>query len=179
MDGLPRYVTALGETDAAAGWRAVKATGGCLLEVPSGRRVAGGLSLPHSPRVDQGRIFLLNSGQGRLDLVDPVSGQVTPVAPVPGVARGLALHGGHAFVGLSKARPSLEHVPIVAHREQLKCGLAIIDLRTGTQAALLEFETGVEEIFDVQVLPGIAFPFVSGPWAQQDTGQPLWTVPPT
>jgi uncharacterized protein (TIGR03032 family) len=178
VEGQPRYVTALGETDTAAGWRAVKTTGGCLLEVPSGRRVAGGLSLPHSPRVDQGRIYLLSSGLGRLDMVDPESGQLTPVAAVPGVARGLALHGGHAFVGLSKARPSLEGVPIVAQREQLKCGLAIIALRTGSSVALLEFQTGVEEIFDVQVLPGITFPFISGPWAQQDTGQPLWTVPP-
>jgi uncharacterized protein (TIGR03032 family) len=122
---------------------------------------------------------LLNSGLGRLDVVDPVGGQLPAVAAVPGVARGLALHGGHAFVGLSKARPSLEGVPIVEHREQLKCGLAMVDLRTGNQTALLEFQTGVEEIFDVQVLPGITFPFLSGPWAQQDTGQPLWTVPPT
>jgi uncharacterized protein (TIGR03032 family) len=179
VDGQPRYVTALGETDSAAGWRAVKTNGGCLLEVPSGRRVAGGLSLPHSPRVEQGRIYFLHSGQGRLDMVDPAGGQLTPVAAVPGVARGLALHGGYAFVGLSKARPTLEGVPIVADRERLKCGLAVVDLRTGNQAALLEFETGVEEIFDVQVLPGIAFPFVSGPWAERDTGQPLWTIPPT
>ncbi len=179
VDNQPKYVTALGETDSAAGWRGVKTTGGCLLEVPSGRRVVGGLSLPHSPRVDQGRIYLLNSGQGRLDLVDPVDGQLTAVAAVPGVARGLALHGGYAFVGLSKARPSLVGVPIVVHREQLKCGLAIVDLRTGNQTAFLEFKTGVEEIFDVQVLPGIRFPFLSGPWAQQDTGQPMWTVPPT
>jgi len=179
VDGQPRYVTALGETDTPAGWRAVKTNGGCLLEVPSGRRVAGNLSLPHSPRVHQGRIYLLHSGQGRLDLVDPVGGQLTAVAAVPGVARGLALHGDYAFVGLSKARPSLDGVPIVAQREQLKCGLAIVDLRTGNLTALLEFKTGVEEIFDVQVMPGIAFPFLSGPWGQQDTGQPLWAVPPT
>jgi uncharacterized protein (TIGR03032 family) len=122
---------------------------------------------------------LLHSGQGRLELVDPVAGRLTPVAAIPGVARGLALHGNHAFVGLSKARPSLEEVPIVAHREQLKCGLAVVDLPTGNHTALLEFQTGVEEIFDVQVLPGIGFPFISGPWAQQDTGQPMWTIPPT
>ena len=178
VDGQPRYVTALAETDTAAGWRAVKATGGCLLEVPSGRRVAGGLSLPHSPRVDGGQLYFLNSGVGRLERCDPISGQLTPIASVPGVGRGLALHGGFAFVGLSRARPTLEGVPIVAQREHLKCGLAVIDLRTGQQAALLEFHAGVEEVFDVQVLPGIRFPFVSGPRAQDDTGRPLWTTPP-
>ena len=179
VDGQPRYVTVLGETDTSSGWRAGKANGGCLLEVPSGRRVAGGLSLPHSPRVDQGRVYLLNSGQGRLDVVDPIDGQLTHVAALPGVARGLALHGGYTFVGLSRARPSLEGVPIVSDPDRLKCGLAVIDLRTGHQTAFLDFETGVEEIFDIQVLPGIRFPFISGPRAEEDTGMPLWTIAPT
>jgi uncharacterized protein (TIGR03032 family) len=178
VDGRPRYVTALAETDSPEGWRAVKATGGCLMEVPGGQIVARGLALPHSPRVDGGRVFFLHSGLGRLDVVDPSTGRVDAVAGVPGVARGLALHGGFAFVGLSKARPSLEGVPIVARRDELKCGLAVVDLRTGRLAAHLEFRTGVEEVFDVQVLPGITFPYVSGPWAERDTGQPLWTVPP-
>jgi hypothetical protein len=66
----------------------------------------------------------------------------------------------------------------VARRDQLQCGLLVVDLRTGTVAARLEFRTGVEEIFDVQVLPGTTFPYVSGPGAERDTGQPLWTVPP-
>jgi uncharacterized protein (TIGR03032 family) len=178
VDGQPRYVTALAETDSAEGWRTAKATGGCVVEVPSGRIVARGLSLPHSPRVDGGRLYFLYSGRGMLDAVHPSTGEVEPVAELHGVARGLALHGGFAFVGLSKARPTLDDVPIVARRDQLKCGLALVDLRTGNTAAQLEFRTGVEEIFDVQVLPGITFPYISGPWAERDTGQPLWTVPP-
>jgi hypothetical protein len=36
----------------------------------------------------------------------------------------------------------------------------------------------VEEIFDVQVLPGIVSPYISGPCAIGDTGHPMWTVPP-
>lgn len=178
VNAQPRYVTALSETDTPSGWRAVKHHGGCLIEVPSGRLLARGLSLPHSPRVDGNRIFFLHSGQGDLAVADPQTGQVTSVAPVPGVSRGLALHGGYAFVGLSKARPTLEGVPIVAHRDKLRCGLWVVDLRTGAIAAHLEFSTGVEEIFDVQVLPGIVSPYVSGPAADKDTGQPLWTVPP-
>lgn len=178
VNGQPRYVTALAETDTPSGWRTVKHHGGCLIEVPSGRLLTRGLSLPHSPRVDGNQIFFLHSGQGELAVVDPQTGQVTPVAPVPGVSRGLAIHGGYAFVGLSKARPTLEGVPIVAHRDTLRCGLWVIDLRTGNIAGHLEFCTGVEEIFDVQLLPGIVSPYVSGPAAEKDTGQPLWTVPP-
>jgi uncharacterized protein (TIGR03032 family) len=179
VDGQPRYVTALAQTDSAEGWRAAKATGGCLLEVPSGSVVADQLSLPHSPRVHRGRLFILHSGEGRLDAVDLANGQVVPVVALPGVARGLALYEDYAFIGLSKARPSLEGVPIVARRDQLKCGLVVVDLRSGRLAGELEFTTGVEEISDVQVLPGITCPYVSGPSAEVDTSQPLWTVPPS
>jgi uncharacterized protein (TIGR03032 family) len=178
VNGQPRYVTALAETDTPAGWRAVKHHAGCLIEVPGGRVLARGLCLPHSPRVERDQIFFLHSGRGELAFANPASGEITAVASVPGVCRGLAIHGGYAFIGLSKARPTLEGVPIVADRDRLRCGLWVVDLRTGTVAAHLEFCTGVEEIFDIQVLPGIVSPFLSGPAAKEDTGQPLWTIPP-
>jgi uncharacterized protein (TIGR03032 family) len=177
-DGQMRYVTALAETDTPSGWRAVKHNSGCLIEVPSGRVVARGLALPHSPRVGGDRVLFLHSGRGALDAVDTRTGQVSSITRLPGVARGLALQDDYAFVGLSKARPTLEGVPIVEERDQLRCGMWVVDLRTGAIAAQLEFMTGVEEVFDVQVLPGIRSPYVSGPSAEQDTGQPLWTVPP-
>jgi len=51
VDGQPRYVTALGRSDVRAGWREALHKDGCLVEVPSGRLVATGLCMPHSPRV--------------------------------------------------------------------------------------------------------------------------------
>jgi uncharacterized protein (TIGR03032 family) len=179
VNGQPRYVTALSETDTPSGWRAVKHNGGCLIEVPGGRLLSRSLSLPHSPRVAGDQVFFLHSGQGDLAVADAKTGQVTAVAPVPGVARGLAIHGGYAFIGLSKARPTLEGVPIVAERDKLRCGLWVVELRTGTIVAHLEFHTGVEEVFDVQVLPVIVSPYISGPAAEKDTGQPFWTIPPS
>ena len=178
VDGQPRYVTALSETNTPSGWRATKHTRGCLIDVPSGNLVARSLCLPHSPRVDGNRIFFLHSGNGDLAVANPQTGQITSVAPVPGVSRGLVIHGDYAFIGLSKARPTLEGVPIVEHRDKLRCGLWVVNLKTGTVGAHLEFNSGVEEIFDVQVLPGILSPHVSGPEAEKDTGAPLWTVPP-
>lgn len=178
VDGQPKYVTAMAETDTAEGWRKVMASSGCIMEAPSGRLVAWGLSAPHSPRVVDDRLFFLHSGQGRLEVIDLSTGRLDAVADLQGVSRGLALHAGLGFVGLSKARPSLKDVPIVERREQLKCGMAVVDLTTGRHVAHLDFSSGVDEIFDVVVMPGITAPFVSGPWAVRDTGQPMWTVPP-
>jgi len=178
VDDQPRYVTALSESDTPSGWRATKHRSGCLIDVRSGAPVARELCLPHSPRVDGDRIYFLHSGNGDLAIAATLTGKVESVARVPGVARGLAIHNGYAFIGLSKARPSLEWVPIVEHRDKLRCGLWVVNLKTGTVAAHLEFPAGVEEIFDVQLLPGILSPHVSGPAAEKDSGAPLWTVPP-
>jgi hypothetical protein len=80
-DGVPRYATALAETDTPQGWRANKVHGGCLIDVAGGRTVARGFAMPHSPRVHGGRVWVLNSGAGRLMLVDPASGQAEAVNP--------------------------------------------------------------------------------------------------
>jgi hypothetical protein len=53
--------------------------------------------------------------------------------------------------------------------------VAVVDLRSGQVIALLEFLTAVEEIFDVQILPGLRFPEVIG--FQQDTIQHTFVVP--
>jgi uncharacterized protein (TIGR03032 family) len=179
VDGRPRYVTALAETDTPRGWRPNKATSGCLIDVPSGQKVARGFAMPHSPRVHQGRVWLLDSGAGRLVTVDPATGSVRAMAEQPGYARGLAFCGSHAFVGQSKIRETAVFggVPIAERRESLRCGVGVIDLTTGCHVAHLEFTAGVDEIFDVQVLSGVRRPAVSGPFPSRDGTQMIWTVP--
>jgi uncharacterized protein (TIGR03032 family) len=178
IDGWPKYVTALGTTDTAGGWRADKPRGGCLIDVSSEEIVVRGLSMPHSPRWHDGRLWLLESGTGQLVLVEPATGRRQRVAELPGFTRGLALAGPYAFVGLSKIRQTsaMDGVPLAERREQLKCGVAVVDLRSGQVIALLEFQTAVEEIFDVQLLPGLRFPEVIG--FQQETIQHTFVVPP-
>jgi uncharacterized protein (TIGR03032 family) len=178
VDGRPEYVTALGETDTAGGWRANKPRGGCLMEVGSSEIISRGLSMPHSPRWHNGRLWLLESGTGRLLLVDAATGQRQTVAEVPGFARGLALCGPYAFIGLSKIRKTsaMDGVPLAERREQLKCGVAAVDLHNGGVIAVLEFQTAVEEIFDVQLLPGSRFPEVMG--FQKETLHHTFIIPP-
>lgn len=69
-DGVPRYVTCLGATDAAGGWRDNKRNGGLLLDVASGEVMLTGLSMPHSPRWHQERLWLLESGEGGIGHVE-------------------------------------------------------------------------------------------------------------
>jgi uncharacterized protein (TIGR03032 family) len=70
VDGRPQYVTALGETDTAGGWRANKASGGLLMDIESNQTLLRGLSMPHSPRWYNNQFYVLESGQGNLAAVD-------------------------------------------------------------------------------------------------------------
>jgi uncharacterized protein (TIGR03032 family) len=178
-DGAPKYVTALAETDTPQGWRANKVQSGCLIDVASGETVARGFAMPHSPRVHRGRAWMLHSGAGQLVLVDPASGRAETVTELPGYTRGLALYDRFAFVGLSKIRETSTFggMPIAERRPELKCGVGVVDLHTGRLVAHVEFMSGVEEIFDVQVVPGARCPALSGPYASLDGAAPIWTVP--
>src|SRR5262249_35755332 len=176
---VPRYVTALAETDTPQGWRPNKVTSGCLIDVASGETVARGFAMPHSPRIHAGRVGLLPSGARAGGDGEPRSGRVQSVAEPPGYTRGLAMYDRYAFVGLSKIRETSTFggMPIAARRPELKCGVGVVDLTTGRLVAHLEFVTGVEEIFDVQVVPGARCPALSGPYASLDGAAPIWTVP--
>jgi uncharacterized protein (TIGR03032 family) len=160
VDGHVRYVTALGETDTAGGWRENKKDGGVLLEVPSGKVLVRGLSMPHSPRWYQGKLWLLESGTGTIGTVDLFAGRYSPCAEVPGFSRGLDFFGDLAFIGLSQVRESavFSGIPLTERLSERNCGVWVVNLATGRTVAFLKFEDAVQEIFAVQVLPRSRFP---------------------
>jgi uncharacterized protein (TIGR03032 family) len=174
-DGRPAFVTAMSQTDVAGGWRADKNHSGCVLHVPTGEAVTTGLAMPHSPRWYADRLLVLNSGSGTLETVDLTSGNRTEIEAMPGFTRGLACRGNLAFVGLSRIRETAVFggVPIAARHEELKCGVGVIDLDRGTTVATLEFESGIEEIFDVQIVPDARSVALAG----GDRGEEIWVVP--
>lgn len=156
-DGAPAHVTAVARSDLADGWREHRRDGGVLLDVTSGEAVAAGFSMPHSPRLHDGRLWLLNSGAGEFGTVDPASGAFTPVAPCPGYARGLAFLGGHAVIGLSRPRhnKTFEGLALAERAAEPWCGLLIVDLASGEAVEWLRFEHTIDELYDVAALPGV------------------------
>jgi uncharacterized protein (TIGR03032 family) len=162
VDGRPRYVTALGETDAPMGWRSNKARGGILMDVETGEVITRGLSMPHSPRWYAGRLWVCESGAGTFGFIDPDTRKYVPIAAAPGFTRGVDFAGNFAFVGLSQVRESavFSGIPITERlsQEERTCGVCAIDLRSGRVVALLRFETAVQEVFAVTVLPGRRYP---------------------
>jgi uncharacterized protein (TIGR03032 family) len=160
-DGRPRYVTAVSRSDAADGWRDRRADGGIVIDVEKDAIVVEGLSMPHSPRLHDGRLWLLNSGAGEFGYVDIHSGRFETVAFCPGYARGLAFIGRHAILGLSMPRENrtFSGLPLdaalQARNTDPRCGLAIVDLDNGDMVAWVRIEGVVRELYDVAVLPAV------------------------
>jgi uncharacterized protein (TIGR03032 family) len=166
--GEPRYVTTVSRSDVADGWRDRRDQGGIVIDVASQEIVAGGLSMPHSPRLRDGCLWLLNSGAGQLGTIDLSSGRFEQVAFCPGYARGLAFIGKHAVVGLSLARENrtFSGLPLddalKARDTEARCGLAIFDLDRGDMVAWVRIEGVVRELYDVAVLPNVRRPSLIG-----------------
>ena len=167
-DGRPSFVTAISRSDAADGWRDRRSDGGVVIAVQSGEIIVDGLSMPHSPRLHDGKLWLLNSGKGELGFVDRDKGRFEPIAFCPGYARGLAFIGNHAVVGLSLQRDSktfngLQLDDELARRDvEARCGLAVFDLATGDMTAWVRIEGVVRELYDVAILPGVRRPSAIG-----------------
>jgi uncharacterized protein (TIGR03032 family) len=152
-DGKIAYASALGTTDTPQGWRDNKTSGGVVMEVPSGKIVIDGLSMPHSPRWYRDRLWILDSGKGHLSYQDG-DGTLKVVAELPGFTRGLAFVGPYAFIGLSKVRETnvFGGIQLNERVSEKQCGVAVVDIRNGKTIAMLRFESGVAEIFDIQLI---------------------------
>jgi uncharacterized protein (TIGR03032 family) len=162
VDGRPRWVTALGETDAGGGWRENKKCGGILIDIESNEIAARNLSMPHSPRWHAGRLWLLESGTGSLGFVELNTGRYEPIVHLDGFTRGMEIVGNLAFVGLSQVRETavFSGIQITERLRETErtCGVWVVDIERGRVIAFLKFEEAVQEIFAVSLLRGIRFP---------------------
>jgi len=155
VDGKPRYVTMLGETDTVGGWRENKRNGGLLMDVTTNEILLRGLSMPHSPRVYQNKLWILESGEGSLAWVDLEKKKINTVCQLPGFTRGISFIGPLAFIGLSQVRESavFSGIPLVERVQERTCGVWCVNINTGETLGFLRFDSGVQEIFAVQILP--------------------------
>lgn len=167
-DGGLRYVTLAATSDQPEGWRRQIQEGGCVLEVPDGRVVASGLSLPHSPRMYRDRLWVLNSGAGHFGSIDRARNEFVPLTFCPGFPRGLAFTGNYALVGVSQLLPGEPQSElrlaerIAASGQVAFCGLLVIDLQSGRIVHTLRLGGDLNEISDVAILPGVVRPRILG-----------------
>lgn len=166
--GKPAFVTCLSRSNVFEGWREKRRDGGVVLDVASGEVVVAGLSMPHSPRLHQGTLYMLQAGTGEFGRVDQASGRFEPICFLPGFARGLSFAGDHAVIGLSRPRENRTFEGLALNERLLRedaaaqCAICVVNLRTGDIEHRLEIRGIVEEIYDVVVMPNVIRPMALG-----------------
>jgi uncharacterized protein (TIGR03032 family) len=167
VDGEPKYVTAVCKSDAVDGWRDRRQDGGVVIDIETNEIVCSGLSMPHSPRWANGKLWVLNAGTGHLGWVDFATKKFVPLAFFPGFLRGLSIVGNVAAVGLSK--PRNQRFEGLQLDEELRkrdvepwCGVQIVSLANGDVTNWIRFEGDITEIFDISFLPNVRNPMMIG-----------------
>lgn len=172
-DGEPAFVSAVSETDVFSSWRQHRNDGGVIIDVKTNEVICRGLSMPHSPRWHDGKLWVHNSGCGEFGYVDMDKGEFVPVSFCPGYLRGLSFMNGYAVVGLSLPRDNktFSGLELDDRLREKKvspvAGLYFIDLKTGDIAHSINFEGIVTELYDVAVLPSIKQPSAIGPTSEE------------
>lgn len=167
-DGVPKYVTVVGNTDVADGWRDHRQHGGLVMDVETNEIICEGLSMPHSPRWYNNTLYILNSGTGEFGKINIESGTFEPITFCPGYLRGMAFHGNYAIVGTSKNRENktfsgLDLDGLLQKKgTEAKCMLHIIDLTTGDIVHWIKMEGVVRELYDVVAIPNVIRPMAIG-----------------
>jgi len=181
--GRPAYMTAVARTDTPRGWSDQRVGQGVVLDIARNAVVCEGLTMPHSPRLHQGKLYVLNAGTGELGRVEPEAGRFQPIAFVPGFARGLALHDGFALVGLSLPRSNqvFSGLPLEerlkAEGRRAECAVLVVDLATGAVVHWLRLGGVVRELYDIALLPGHRHPMLVG-FAQGQINRLISRGPP-
>jgi uncharacterized protein (TIGR03032 family) len=167
--GVVKYVSAVSQSDTYDGWRDHREQGGVVIDVETSKIVCSGLSMPHSPRMLDDQLWVLNSGTGELGRVDIENRRFEPLCFCPGYLRGLAFVGkNYAVVGLSRPRGNktfagLKLDAALTERDiSPRCGLYVIDLRSGDVVHSISIEGIVTELYDVAALSGIRQPTMVG-----------------
>ena len=124
--------------------------------------------MPHSPRLHDGQLWLLQSGTGEFGRIDRDTGTFEPICFLQGFARGLAFLGDHAVIGVSMPRQDRTFDGL-ALNERLEaegvtpqCYLAVVNLRTGDVEHRLSIDGVVSELYDVVAIPHVTRPMALG-----------------
>jgi uncharacterized protein (TIGR03032 family) len=148
LNGTPKYVTALGISNAANGWRnEAKAQRGALIDIQNNEIVLHDLFFPHSPTIIGDDLWFANSGHGQICKWSPGDSSATVIANLSGWTRGIVQIGEYLLVGISQGR--MTAFPEITSNPLAQPGIAIIEISTGNQVDFESFD--VREIFDIKI----------------------------
>ncbi|MFH0867047.1 MAG: TIGR03032 family protein [Bacteroidota bacterium] len=159
IDGKPRYATCFSNSNTFQGWRNVVTNGGILMDIEKNEIIVDKLPMPHSPRMINGEIYMLLSATSELVKINTDKRNYEVITKLNGFVRGMAHYGDYLFIGLSKLRKSSATFSRLEITNKLmNTGISIVHIPSGKVEGEIIYNSSVEEIYDVHVLPDILRP---------------------
>jgi uncharacterized protein (TIGR03032 family) len=159
IEGKPKYVTALGTSNTPQGWRDNITEGGVLIDIETDEVILDGLAMPHSPRMHNNDLYVLQSAKGELIKVNIEEKTYEVVKKFDGFCRGLSIHQDYAFIGFSKLRKNSSTFAKLSFSDTADfAGIKIIHLPTQSEVGEIKYKTSVDEIYEVSILPEMIRP---------------------
>ncbi len=158
-NGRPKYVTTFGTGNEPQSWRNTVTETGTIIDLETDEIVVDHLPMPHSPCIIDGALYLLLSATGELAKVDVERGSYEVITNLNGFVRGMSYHNELLFIGMSKLRKNSSTFAQldIANRSD-KAGVKIVHLPTGSYMGEIAYQTSVDEIYDIKVLPDMMRP---------------------
>lgn len=158
-DGKPKYATAFNQGDSMQSWRKNVTSTGILIDIEKNEIILEGLAMPHTPRIFNSKLYVLLSATGELIEVDTKTKSYKTVVSLNGFVRGMACHKDYLFIGLSKLRQNSSTFGKLKFAEKAnRAGIMVVHLPTGSVAGEITYLTSLDEIYDVEILPGYTRP---------------------
>lgn len=152
-EGKPKYVTGLGQTDTAKGWKDQIVTGGFLMDIETNECLLENLPMPHSPLLYKGDLYLLLSASSELIKVNVQSKTYEVIIKLDGFCRGLDIQNDLVIIGVSKIRKSSSTFEKLSFSETIDfAGLKFFHLPTKSLVGDINYQCNVEEIYEVKIM---------------------------
>jgi uncharacterized protein (TIGR03032 family) len=164
-NGLPRYVTSACRGDFVGTWRD-RTNEGIVYDIWNEEVLCENLWSPHSPRLYQDKLWVLQSGTGELGYIDRENKTFVPKVFLAGFLRGLSFINNYAVVSSSLDRHdhAFRNLPLGKILEEkgltAKCGLWVVNLTTFNIEHYLEFQEPCTELYEVICIPNTRRPRV-------------------
>lgn len=120
---------------------------GVIFSAKTREPIAFGLTRPHSARLNEGKIWVDNSGYGEFGVID--GSKFEPVAKLPGWTRGLFFKDDIAFVGVSRVLKRFSQYAPGLNDVKQKCGIIAIEKQSGKELGGIFWNYG-NQVFSIE-----------------------------
>ena len=159
LNGKPKYATAFNNGNTPQSWRDNITSSGVVYDIDLNQIICQGLAMPHTPRIFNNELYVLQSATGELTKINTKDGSYEVIVKIDGFVRGMSLHNDYLFIGISKLRKnSSTFGKLDFAKNANQAGIIIVHLPTKSISGKINYLNSLYEIYDVHIIKNKRIP---------------------